>query len=203
MSTSIPDVFYKYFFLDRVSLVEKICRGESVENFLLEFTRTTPVVITYGSSGLSGSVKMVGFVPREDFIINFSEKAYKYAYSNRPSDMRETACLLLREFYDLKYIDPFTIGGLEMGFKHSWFNIRETGYATLLFYTPPRLSFEVRCSVEIRDSENDPYRIYLNSIHDIFHYSGVKSNYPAYLFKIREIYDNSALRNGFGNKIYP
>jgi hypothetical protein len=200
----IPEVFIKYFFLDRIETIRKLCRGERLtENFLISFTRTTPAVITDGPAGLSGSIKMVGFVPRKEYIVDFAEKAYRYAYLERPRDMRETTCLLLKEFYNLDYIDTGLIGGLEMGFKHSWTNIRATGKATLLFYTPPDTSFEVRCDVEIHGDDDDPYKKYLNSLHDIFHYGGRRSNYPAYVFRIREIYDNSNSPDGFGRKIYP
>ncbi len=200
----IPEIFLKYFFIDRISVIEKLCHGEKLsENFLISFTRTTPAVITDGPAGLSGSIKMVGFVPKKEYIVELAEKAYRYAYIDRGKNMRDITCRLYNEFYRLEYIDTSMIGGLEMGFKHSWTNIRANGKATLLFFTPPDTSFEVRCDVEIREDDNDPYKKYLNSLHDIFHYSGRKSNYPAYLFKIREIYDNSNTREGFGRKIYP
>lgn len=200
----IPEVFIEYFYIERIKLLEKLCSsGKPPENFLLSFTRTTPAVITDGPAGLSGSIKMVGFVPRKEYIAEMAEKAYRYAYLERPGNMVETACILLREFYVLDKIDTSVIGGLEMGFKHSWINIRATGKATLLFYTPPDTSFEVRCRVEIRDDDNDPYKKYLNSLHDVFHYGGKRSSYPAYLFHIEEIYDNSNTRTGFGRRIYP
>ncbi len=204
MSSSIPRIFIDYFYYDRVELIERLCKGLPPKgNFLIEFTRTTPVVITYGSAGLSGSVKMVGFVPYRKYIDEYAEKAEYYAYKNRPKNMRETTCILLKEFYVLERIDKSIIGGLEMGFKHSWTNIRETGRATLLFYTPPDTSFEVRCTVDIHEEDGDPYRRYLNALHDIFHYSGRRSSYPAYIFHIVEIYDNSNTSEGFGRKIYP
>ncbi len=201
----LPEKWIKYFVDERIKVIERLCKGEDLgkEDFLISFTRTTPVVITDGPAGLSGSVKMVGFVPKKEYIRELAMKAYNYAYVNRPNSMRETAYILLQEFYRKELMDLELIGGLEMGFKHSWENIKQTKKATLLFYTPPVISFEVRTIVEIHDSEKDPYRIYLNSIHDIFHWDGSKSNYPAYLFKIVEIYDNSAYRGGFGKKIYP
>ncbi len=202
--TGLPEEWIDYFYRARTRVLEKLCRGESPgPAFLIEFTRTTPAVITDGPAGLSGSIKMVGFVPHRELIEEMAEKAYRYAYLDRPRGMRETACVLLEEFYRWDLIDPMLIGGLEMGFRHSWENIRATGKATLLFYTPPETSYEVRVDVEIHDGEDDPYRTYLNSIHDIFHYSGKKSNYPAYVFRIKEIYNNSATRGGFGRKIYP
>ncbi len=197
------ELFHKYFFYERVELLKKIClEGVFPQNYLVEFTRTTPVVITYGPAGLSGSVKMVGFVPKKEYLPDFVEKAEYYAY-HRPRDMKETACILYREFYNLDYIDKDAIGGLEMAFRHSWVNIRATHEATLLFYTPPSISFEVRCTVEIHEDDNDPYKKYLNSLHDIFHHGRSRSNYPAYLFRIKEVYNNSVSRDGFGRKIHP
>ncbi len=201
----LPRIWLEYFFHHRIRLINELCKEGRVKgDFLVEFTRTTPVVVTYGSAGLSGSVKMVGFVPRSKYIVELADKAYRYAYIERPgNDMRSIACILSKEFYRMELIDLVLIGGLEMGFKHSWVNIRETGKATLLFYTPPETSFEVRVDVEIHDGIDDPYRKYLNSIHDLFHWGGFRSNYPAYVFRVREIYDNSARHGGFGKKIYP
>lgn len=85
--------------------------GRPPQNYLIEFTRALPVVITYGPTGLSGSVKMVGFVPREEFIDEMAEKAYRYAYIDRVDDMKNIACLLLREFYRIELIDLVLIGG--------------------------------------------------------------------------------------------
>ncbi len=200
----IPMSFIKYFVINRIDVLKKICLDDKPpENFLIEFTRAVPAVITYGPAGLSGSIKMVGFVPKKEVIYEMAEKAYRYAYIDRGKDMGEIACLLLKEFYRIELIDPMLIGGLEMAFRHSWENIRATGKATLLFYTPPNTSYEVRCDVEIHEEDNDPYKKYLNSMHDIFHWSGRISNYPAYIFKIKEIYDNSNSREGFGKRIYP
>ena len=200
----IPKSFIKYFFIDRIEVLKKIClEGKPPENFLIRFTKAVPAVITYGPAGLSGSIKMVGFVPKKEFINEMAEKAYRYAYIDRGKDMRDITCLLIREFYRIELLDPMLIGGLEMAFRHSWENIRATGKATLLFYTPPNTSYEVRCDVEIHEEDSDPYKRYLNSMHDIFHWSGRRSNYPAYIFKIKEIYDNSNSREGFGRRIYP
>lgn len=201
---ALPENFINYIYGRRKQVLERISRGESIDStILLEFTRTTPVVITDGPAGLSGSVKMVGFIPRSNLITEFARKAEYYAYMKRPGSMKEVAKVLLEEFYREELLDFTILGGLEMGFKHSWENIRATGKATLLFYTPPVESYEVRCSVEVHDDPRDPYFKYLNALHDLFHTTRRRSSYPAYLFIIKEIYDNSARENGFGKKIYP
>jgi hypothetical protein len=199
----LPERFLKYFFLDRIRIIRGICEGEMPRNFLIEFTRTTPAVITDGPAGLSGSIKMVGFVPRRELIESYAKKAWHRAYVERGRDMREISCILVDELYRIESIDTTLIGGLEMGFKHSWTNINANHKATLLFYTPPDTSYEVRTIVEIHAEDNDPYKKYLNALHDLFHYNGRKANYPAYIFHIKEIYDNSNTPKGFGTKIYP
>ena len=196
--------FWKYFFQERKELLKRICEGSvGMDVFMLGFTRATPVVITYGPAGPNGSVKMVGPVPKKRYILEYVEKAEKYAYGEI-LDPRKAACLLCNEFYIDEKIDSTLIGGLEMGFNHTWENLKFNREATLLFYTPPTTSYEVRTLVEIIVDDNNPYKRFLNAFHDIFHkpHSG-RSNYPALLFRVKEIYDNSSTRNGFGRKIYP
>ena len=198
----LPKKWIQYFFHERKRGLESLClKGEIDSGIANFFTRGTPVVASCGPAGVNGSVKMVGFVPRKEFIEEYADKAFRYAYVKRPPDMRMAACILSREFYVEEKIDFNLIGGLEMGFKHSWVNIRATGKASLVFYTPPDESFEVRVDAEVH--EDDVYKRFLNAFHDIFHYGGRKSSYPAYIFRIRELYDNSPVPGGFGRKIYP
>ncbi|WFO74593.1 hypothetical protein J4526_05775 [Desulfurococcaceae archaeon MEX13E-LK6-19] len=199
----LPKKFLEYIFYKRIEVLKKMSKGEPLgPSMMIEFTRTTPAVITDGPAGLSGSIKMVGFVPKQEYIDNLAKKAEHYAYEEDIRDMKDIARVLLEEFYREEVIDFTKLGGLEMGFKHSWINIRATGKATLLFYTPPIESYEVRCDVKIHEDPDDPYTRYLNALHDIFHRSTKRSTYPAYLFTIKEIYDNSVKKNGFGTKIY-
>ena len=107
-------------------------------------------------------------------------------------------------------IDFSMVGSLEMAKKHSYTNYKANPEATLMFYQPPVISYEVRGKMEIVD-ENDSgkreiYRQFINAQHDVYHYPNTKVwlDRPAYLFHIEEIYDNSATRDGFGAKmLYP
>ncbi len=202
----LPVEYVDYVFYARRRLLERIARGEqlSFEKLMVEFTRTTPVVITYGPRGLSGSVKMVGLVPRNEYIEELAGKAEYYAYEAPRKGLREVAKVLLEEFYREEVVDFTRLGGLEMAFNHSWWNIRATGKATLLFYTPPDTSYEVRCRVEVHEEQEDPYKRYMNALHDLYHRPRRgRSNYPTYVFVVEEIYDQSSTREGFGRKIYP
>jgi len=69
--------------------------------------------------------------------------------------------------------------------------------ATILFFTPPSTSYELRCEVEIH--EDDEVWEYTNSVHDTFHRTEKPRDWkktPAYLFKIKEIYDNGGRAMG-------
>ncbi len=204
--TKLPVEYVDYIFHARRRLLEKLAKGEylSFEKLIIEFTRTTPVVVTYGPRGLSGSVKMLGLIPRSEYVEELAEKAEYYAYEAPRKGLREVARVLLDEFYREELIDLTKLGGLEMAFKHSWWNIKATGEATLLFYTPPDISYEVRCIVEVHEGRGDPYKRYMNALHDLYHKPRHgRSNYPAYVFIVKEIYDQSNTREGFGRKIYP
>lgn len=200
----LPKEFIEYIFIKRIETLKKFINGElKGSDFFIEFTRATPTVITYGPAGLSGSVKMLGFIPYKKYLKKLTLKAEEYAYVKKPNSIIEVIKILLKEFYVKKYLNLNVLGGLEMGLKHSWVNIKSSKKATLLYYTPPNESFEVRCDVTIYKS--GLVKRYLNALHDVFHARkelDKKSNYPAYVFKIKEIYDNSNSSSGFGRRIF-
>ena len=191
-----------YLFHRRKSVIERMINADITDKeVFIEFTRGTPVVVTDGPAGLSGSVKMVGFIPRDEFLYELTQVAKELIAKRCELGTKEVLEKLIKYFYDEEKMDFTRLGGLEMGFKHSWINIKATKKATLVFYTPPRESYEIRCDVEIH--ERGPVHEYLNALHDVFHVAGKStSNFPAYVFKIREVYDQSASREGFGRLIF-
>ncbi len=198
----IPDKLINYLFRERKRTLERmIAREITDKEVFIEFTRGTPVVITDGPAGLSGSVKMIGFLPKEEYIRELTLLAVKIAEKRSKGDESSILHDLLSHFYDESKMDFTKLGGLEMAFKHTWINIKATGKATLLFFTPPMKSYEIRCDVEIHN--DGPVYEYLNALHDIFHVvKESRSKYPAYVFKIKEVYDQSASKEGFGKLIY-
>jgi len=192
--------FIDYAFKSRKDTIKRMIQGELRErDIFLEFTRATPVVITDGPAGLSGSVKMLGFIPKENLIDRVLKELRRILERKRSSGISLASVMDI--IYNENVIDFNKLGGLEMGFNHSWKNIRSNGRATLLFYTPPVTSYEVRCSVKIHES--GPLHKYLNLLHNLFHVvDRQRKSYPAYEFIIEEIYDQSATENGFGRLIY-
>ncbi len=202
-SLGLPENFIRYIFYERLDSVRSMVSGRlSDKEIYLAFTRTSPVVITHGPAGLSGSVKMVGFIPRKEYLEKALEELRRIRENSVDRGFRGIINDFLRVAYNEEWIDFTALGGLELAMRHSWVNIRETHKATLLFFTPPIVSYEVRCSVEIH--EDGPVWEYLNLLHDIFHRvpGEPPGKHPAYVFRFEEIYDNSATNEGFGRLIW-
>ena len=112
-----------------------------------------------------------------------------------------------------KTIDFEHIYSVEMAFKHSYANYKANPEATLLFYQPPMLSFEVRGKMEIIGEHHeigtaDPFSLpliqqFINAQHDVYHLPNIERwvSRPAYKFTVEEIFDNSANKIGFGTRI--
>jgi len=199
----MPEKFLKYVFYDRLEFLKRMLQ-EHVDprEVYLMFTRANPVFITYGPAGLNGSVKMVGFIPRREYLHEMLERAHEVAERKSREGIKYVLKELTEYFYDINRLDLTVFGALEMARKHTWENVRASGKVTLLFYTPPITSFEVRCDAEIR--EEGEVVEYLNIMHDLYHGSpnSTRVKYPAYVLRIREIYDKSASREGFDRLIY-
>jgi len=204
----IPEKFKEYAFRQRRKLIESVLDGRlSDADFFLAFTRHTPAIISNGSAGLNGSIKGTGFVQKETYIEETTERLKAFLERKNDLSREETMSLALRLLLDEVYveerIDFFKLSSLELVKGHSWTNLTENPRASILFYTPPSTSFEVRTRVEIH--QNDVYWEYVNAVHDVFHAAGAKkrdwSKTPAYIFLIEEIYDNSL--GAMGKKIWP
>ncbi len=201
--TTLPERFLKYVFYDRLEFLKKMLRGEvDPREVYLMFTRANPVFITDGPAGLNGSVKMIGFVPKGEYLREMLERAREVMRRKSDKGMKYVLKELTEYFYDINKIDLKVFGALEMARKHTWENVKANGKVTLLFYTPPITSFEVRCDAEI--AEEGEVMEYLNLMHDLYHGTpdSPRVKYPAYILRIREIYDKSASREGFDKLIY-
>lgn len=201
--TALPEKFLRYVFYDRLEFLKRMLRGDvDPRDVYLMFTRANPVFITDGPAGLNGSVKMIGFVPKGEYLHEMLEKAREVLRRKSAMGMKYVLKELTEYFYDINKLDLKVFGALEMARKHTWENVKASGKVTLLFYTPPITSFEVRCDAEI--AEEGEIMEYLNLMHDLYHgtHNSPRVKYPAYILRIREIYDKSASREGFNKLIY-
>lgn len=192
----IPDEFIEYVFRERRRLVEKVLCGErEMQKSFLGFTRHTPAIISNGPAGMNGSIKGIGFVHKEAHLHETINELKRFSGKDWKGALR----MLLKRVYVEEKIDFSKLSTLEMTRKHSWQNFLRNPEASILFYTPPKTSYEVRAKVEIH--EEGPYWEYVKLVHDVFYAAGREEKRdwketPAYVFLIRQIYDNSPTKRG-------
>lgn len=207
--------FFKWAFNTRANTVMRLNDGEemSKEKVFLSFCSHDPGFISNGPAGLNASIKGVGFIPKDEYLEEVLAAYMKHIDSYDGDDRaysQRGLKLLVEQMYhpDVHHRIDFTrMASLEMAKKHSYENYQVNPEATLLFYQPPMISYEVRGKMEIYD-ENDSgkreiYQQFVNAQHDVYHRPDKSRwlKYPAYIFRIEEIFDNSATRDGFGKKL--
>ena len=206
---TLPEEFIRWMYHGRAELIRRQAEGEQVpaHEIFLGFTRHNPAVVSYGPAGLNASIKGVGFVPRPEYLqetlaayLEHIHRGWREGYS------QEGLQLLMRFLYGpgcAERLDFFRLGSLELARDHSWTNYRTNPTATLLFYQPPAVSYEVRGHVEIHEA-GSIYHTLVNAQHDVYHqpHEAGWNERPAYIFTIEEVYDNSATKKGFGRRVY-
>ncbi len=198
--SEIPAEFIEYAFRERVSALRSMLDKGLGQSALIGFTRHNPAIITCGPAGPNGSIKGIGFIHKPEHLQSTLDKLREEL--KRPYDVKRAARFLLEEIYVEDLIDFIRLTTLELAKGHTWENVRSNPRATVLFFTPPVTSYEVRCSVEIH--EGGPVWEFVNAVHDVFHRPRVRRDWsrtPAYLFEIEEIYDNGA--EAMGRRIFP
>ncbi len=215
--------FFKWAYKTRANTVIALKNGEqmSMEKMFLSFMSHNPIFCSHGPSGLNGSVKGVGFAPRQEFMSEALEDYKKHIasytkgdrdYSNRGLDV------LIKHLYSEeaeKNIDFSCLYGVEMAYKQSYENFLDNGEASLVFYQPPVISYELKGRMEMigtrygEDDEVDPFSLdiiqqFVNAQHDAYHQPDITrwKKRLVYKFTIDAIYDKSASAKGFGVKIW-
>ena len=215
------NAFFHWAYRTRGSTVRALAEGQmmSPEKIFLSFTSHDPVFLSHGPAGLNGSVKGIGFIPREEYLEEALAAYIAHIRTYEPGDrtyQTRGLQLLLKWLYSEeaeKTIDFGHIYSVEMAFEHSWANYQVNPEATLLFYQPPMRSYEVRGTMEIVGQRNEMGRIspfalpliqqFINAQHDVYHAPNIERwvTRPAYRFTVEEIFDNSASKTGFGTRI--
>jgi hypothetical protein len=203
----LPEKFQKWAYDERAQMVRKMASGESVQpdTLFLGFTRHNPTFISHGPRGLNGSIKGVGFLPKKEYLEETLEAYLRHIDRGWHEGYSQEGLKLLVKYIwapeAKNRIDFSIMGSLEMAFKHSWANFEACNDVTLLFFQPPRVSYEVRGKIEIH--KEGIYQQFLNAQHDVYHKPNKEQwgSRPAYIIRFREIYDNSASGDGFGTRI--
>ena len=210
--------FFRWSFNTRAENVLKMYNGEmsSPEKVFLSFCSHDPAFVSNGPAGLNASIKGIGFLPKDEYLEETLEAYINHIKTWDPED-KTYSKRGLKVLVDYMYgeearnrIDFTKVGSLEMAKKHSYANYKVNPEATLIFYQPPAISYELRGKMEIYDEcdsgKREIYQQFINAQHDVYHQPDMTRwlTRPAYIFRIEEVYDNCVSRDGFGTKmIYP
>lgn len=160
---------------------------------------------------------MSDFYRRIEYLEETLEIYLKHIATYEPDDKsygERGLKLLVEQMYGeeaRKRIDFTKLGSLEMAKKQSWTNYQVNPEACLIFHQPPMISYKLKGKVEIYDEnlsgKRELYQQFINAQHDVYHNpTGMKrwKEQPTYIFRIEEVYDNSATKDGFGERLeYP
>lgn len=190
-----------YFIKGRIRALRQLLEGRADASLLVEMTRAMPAIVTDGPAGLNASIKMVAPLPRRELVSRILKHFEEFTRERRSP--REVVDFLLRVYYREDVLDPLLIGGLDIARGRTLENIRNTGRAVLLFYTPPSTSFMLVCRATVHES--DEVAKLLNVLHDIYHEfprtGRIRYDRPAYVFEVEEIWDKSVGK--YGVRVYP
>jgi hypothetical protein len=218
-SGQTAEAFYNWAYKGRGKSVKNMLDGVKVpqSEFFFNFTAHTPTFVSYGSKGLNASVKGVGWIPKKDLMPKILDEYLRHINSYAPDDKTYQSRgleILYRNLYcdeAAGNVDFTVLSSVEMAFVHSYYNYSENPEATLLFYQPPAISYELRgkmslhgkryekdAQVDIRDL--DLYQQFVNAQHDMYHSpnTAIWKTRPVYLFKIEEMFNNGLGPQGFG-----
>ena len=214
--------FFKWAYKQRANTVKALALGEKmpVEKLFLSFTSHSPIFISNGPKGLNGAVKGVGFAPKEEFVKDALDDYVKHIKTyekGNPNYQQRGLEILLKHLYSdeaEKNVDFNYLYGIEMAYNNSYENYLVNPNATLLFYQPPMISYELKGTMELvgvkynEEDEVSPFDLdlmqqFINAQHDVYHAANPKrwKTRLVYKFKIEEIYNKSAGKNGFGKKV--
>ncbi len=200
----IPDKFRRYIFHSRKEILLKMIKGElrDEKELYLSFTRALPAIVSHGPAGLNASIKMIGFVLKEKYLEETLYKIKEFVERGKKNSL-DVLNFLLNYIYNEEKIDFAKLGTLDLAKKRTWANLKNGGEAILIFFTPPSTSFMVVADTEVHTE--GIYFEYFNALHDLFHVfpraGRIVGKHPAYIFRIKEIWDKSV--DSFGVKIYP
>lgn len=214
--------FYQWAYGQRANTVKALYAGEQIshEKMFLSFMSHNPIFISNGSKGLNGSVKGIGFAPKEEYMKEALEAYKEHIKTFDPNDKTYSTRglgVLIKYLYSeeaQKTIDFSCCYGVEMAFKNSYTNYQENSEASLVFYQPPVISYELKGRMELigtshaieEEIANEDLPLlqqFVNAQHDVYHMPNTNrwKTRPVYKFNIDEIWDKSATKTGFGMRI--
>jgi len=83
----------------------------------------------------------------------------------------------------------------------TWSIVQSSRAASLLFFQPPSVSFEVKGRLTVH--MDDAVHKLVTLIHDAYHYTPPehRSDRPVYVLHVEQVYDKSPTPSGFGRRL--
>ena len=211
--------FFEWSYEKRGQIVKSLAKGEmkTPEKMFIDFLSHEPAFISYGPAGLNASVKGVGFIPKDEHLEEVLEIYIKHIETYKEGDKtygQRGLEILIDQLYSdeaRKRMDLSRLASLELAKRQSWTNYQVNPEACLIFNQPPVASYKLKGKMEIYDEQisgkREIYQQIINAQHDMYHTPNGMDKWkekPAYIFRIEEVYDNSATKAGFGKRMeYP
>jgi len=205
----LPQIYVEEFFFRRRRLVENMLK-KPLEELEIEIAVNapllSPIVATCGPAGPNAAPFMLSFTVKDEYIkeaITEMKKIAEKYYGSREA-YRAAASFLLDYVYNMERANLLRLITHLMSKGHTYQNIMATKEATIsILFPPDRGALELRTTAYIVE-KGDLY-IYANMLHDLMHVvpRGKREHpwYPAIVFEVKEIYDNSY--QALGKRIYP
>ncbi|MCE4614634.1 MAG: hypothetical protein F7B60_03805 [Desulfurococcales archaeon] len=167
----------------------------------------SPIVATYGPAGINAAPFMVSYLVKDECLdkaLNELKMIAEDYWGKGKQALMKGMQFILDYVYNEECSDPSKMVTHIMSKGHTWTNISANEQATLAILIPPdKGAYEIRATVEILES--GLIYEYVNLVHDLMHAipEGERAHpwYPAIVFTVQEIYDNSYQK--LGEKIYP
>ncbi|PLJ77005.1 hypothetical protein [Infirmifilum sp. SLHALR2] len=189
------------------------------------------VTATCASGEVKVNAKIVGcgYVPREEYAdevtrkleehVKLSDEKYLQASGDKETLRRlyeehslRGARLLLQLVYHPrgvaeKCMDFEKLATVELAKRvrdrphQTWSIVQSSRAASLLFFQPPSVSFEVKGKLTVH--LDDAVHKLVTLIHDAYHYTPPehRSDRPVYVLHVEQVYDKSPTPSGFGRRL--
>ncbi|MGN1129583.1 MAG: hypothetical protein ACI4T6_11605, partial [Candidatus Flemingiibacterium sp.] len=158
------NAFLEWAYRTRGNSVRDLAEGKevSMDKMFLSFMSHNPIFVSDGPAGLNGAVKGIGFIPREEYLAEAMEEYKKHIQSYVKGDKSYSdrgLKILLKYIYSEdaeKTIDFEHVYGVEMAFTNSYKNYMVNPQASMVFYQPPMISYELKGKMELIGEHHEP-----------------------------------------------
>jgi len=188
--TELPERFITWQLSERKKLYDFMQNGKQPD-FL---SSHLPSVITIDKDNrnfpVNAACKGIGLIPRDDEMINISNKIENLKKEIENKDFISTLRLRIEGaktlYNDVNKINNTALGGLEIFETQTYNNILKNPFVSIFFVgdSPTYPSYQINCIAEIFDSSH-PFYSFMINMRSLFEEAGFHYQQPVYPYAIR------------------